>query len=254
MFSTLIRDMLSIGNLSDTHSSYLVENYLNDFEQAFTHETIDPVNNYQTYEFIGDSIVNTCIIRYLYDKYPNLHSKEGVQVLTRMKITIICKNFLAKLATDCGFKKHIKADELHQTNHIKSLLEDTFEAFFGAVSVLVDRHILDGAGFGVCKHLLYHIMDKHPLDYSYETLVDPVTRMKELCDYRKLTIGTKYVFDDATKTFSCSLTYNNVVIGSGKAYKKKQAYNQACETGIQMMKHLFNIYKEVPECYEKLKR
>lgn len=252
--NSLLTSILRRGRALDQPSiDLLVRNHADTFAHVFTHKSIHPTLNYEHYEFVGDSVVNSCVIRYLYDKYPQLHSADGTQVLTRMKITIICREFLARMATDLGMDKFIDCDEYHRTNHMKSICEDVFEAFFGATSILVDRHILDGAGAGVIKHILYDILDQYPIRPSYETLVDSTTRLKELCDATKIQLDAKYERDDETKLFTCFIIYRGATIGTGRSYKKKQAYASAAETAIRTLRQRYGVFKDAPPIYETLK-
>lgn len=170
------------------------------YRRAFTHESVDPVDNYQWLEILGDETLNKCIVWYINDRFPQLHNKEGVKVIARLKINLVSKKHFSEIARRLGFLPYIRCDP--QNNNGKpclemDLLEDTLEAFFGATEMLIDKAVSTGAGYGICFHLVKNLLDPRPISLKYEDLYDAVTRLKELSDANKQLGQIHYI---ATKT------------------------------------------------------
>jgi dsRNA-specific ribonuclease len=92
------------------------------------------------------------------------------------------KNF-SLLAENLGFGDFISCEKEIKEQKGKSLLEDVFEAFFGATEMLLDSMVHPGAGYGVCFKILKSIFDDLPISLKYEDLYDPITRLKETFDF-----------------------------------------------------------------------
>ncbi len=149
------------------------------FHDAFTHPSYAGqlitlsngstyvTQSYQQLEFLGDSIVNTCIVNYLLNKYPD--KDEGF--LSKMKIKLIQTKQLAKFATDIQLDKFIKINSIQQ-NMKMTTLEDVFEAFIGAM--------FKTFGFDYCLDFLSQLLDKyvdlHKLEHTNDNYKDTLMR------------------------------------------------------------------------------
>ena len=188
-FREQIRAVLGMSGLKKKYIDKITDKEgMELYLQAFTHESVDPVQNYQWLEILGDVTLNKCIVWYINSRFPQLHNKEGVKVIARLKINLVSKKNFSEIARRLGFLPFIRCDP--QNNNGKpclevDLLEDTLEAFFGATEILIDQAVSVGAGYGICYHLLKNIMDPEPISLRYEDLYDAVTRLKELSDAHK---------------------------------------------------------------------
>lgn len=109
-----------------------------DFEKyrpVFTHksavrDTGQP--SYERLEFIGDSVINFVVAKYLYDKFPE--ADEGF--LTRVRTKLVSGKFLAGLSEHLGLPRFVVMNRKaiqqgwHNNPRIK---EDLFEAMVGAL-------------------------------------------------------------------------------------------------------------------------
>lgn len=202
-FKDFIISLLKRGNLDDIFCEKLYTENVDVFKCVFTHRTYDPVNNYEYYEFVGDSVINACISEYIIRWDPNIVS---VKYLTRLKHNITSKKQLSEIAHNLGFMEHIrlgkgdikikknrgslyldyitemKIDPIQDETY-RSWLEDCLEAFIGAVSILIDKGSkYTGMGFVVCYNIISSLMEGVHLSLRYEDVFDPTTRYKELCD------------------------------------------------------------------------
>lgn len=107
----------SLLELALTHPSY-----------ALAHKCQDN----QRLEFLGDAVLEICVSRVLYQKYPKL--REGQ--LTRRRASLVCEANLACAARRFGLGSYLKLDrgeELVGGRDNPSILADTMEAVIAAV-------------------------------------------------------------------------------------------------------------------------
>lgn len=182
------------------------------YESVFTHISIDPDNNYEFYEILGDVTLNKCIVWYIKDRFPMLQNALGVKIIARLRINMVSKKNFSIISQKMGFLPYIRADEEHKSTKLSSLLEDVFEAFFGATEFIIDRMISVGSGYGICYQLLKSILDEEYISLKYEDLYDPITRLKETFDYYRPNIPGR----------SCPLIWGNMRIENVKNEENQQ--------------------------------
>ena len=101
-------------------------------EQALTHKSLNPRCNYETLEFMGDSVLGFVITKYIHDKFP--HEEPGF--LTRTRTKIVRGKTLANWARMLGLGPRIRMDEKGMRNNWfnnDNILEDVLEAVVGAI-------------------------------------------------------------------------------------------------------------------------
>jgi ribonuclease-3 len=107
------------------------------FQQAFTHvsltnETQKKISNYETLEFLGDSILDMQACLYIYFNYP--HYSEGQ--MSNLKKSMVREETLAKLSKELGFSSFLKlgtGEKKNQNQQKTSILADVFESFIAAL-------------------------------------------------------------------------------------------------------------------------
>ena len=105
-------------------------------EDAFTHSSYANEHpgrkDYEKLEFLGDAVLELAVSDYLYRHFPRLNEGE----LTRMRSNIVRTEGFSEFAIECGFPEEInlgKGEEKAGARKRKTLLEDVFEAFNGAL-------------------------------------------------------------------------------------------------------------------------
>lgn len=249
---SFIRDMLKRAINEDMVESIL-DNSMDKFVAAFTSKEYNPEENYEFFEQLGDLSINKFIVSYMGKRFPHLRSSNGVGVLASLRILYGSKEKLSSLSEYFGMDKYIKCtlEEKMDKNKFKNVLEDVFEAFFGALEFIIDQKWYEGMGYIFVFKLLENIFDKLDISIEYESLVDAKTRLNELKDEHKLIIkynDTK--LDDGY--FKTELYINNVLAGVGVSNVKKNSQIMAAQEGLKWIKTNLNIEKEVPERYKNL--
>jgi dsRNA-specific ribonuclease len=105
---------------------YLTPSAMKYWEQAFTHESFDISNNYETLELLGDRILESAFSLFLMDKFPDINQHE----LTVLKSHYMSKKFQSQQAQTHRFGEYVRIIG-SSTIHV---YEDLFESFIGALS------------------------------------------------------------------------------------------------------------------------
>lgn len=225
------------------------------YTQVFTHCTADPTHNYEYLEILGDATLNKCVVWYISKRFPQLACPDGVKIIARLKINLISKKTFAEFASRLEWWDYVTADEETKQTKKKKLLEDVFEAFFGATEMLIDSIVYPGYGYAICYRIVASLFNEINISLSYESLYDPITRLKEVFDYFK-EIGTFKFESEKRDGFQHVSLYQvlrqqKILIGFGIASLLDDAKQKACQRGLDNLRSR-NIEKPVPEYYRTL--
>jgi ribonuclease-3 len=101
--------------------------------RALTHPSAGGEDN-QRLEFLGDAVLQYCMSRVLYEKYPSM-SEGG---LTHRRALLVCEAALAKVAGAIGLNNYLimnKSQEQDGGRENPSILADAMEAVLAAVCI-----------------------------------------------------------------------------------------------------------------------
>ena len=209
-------------------------------EQALTHRSYLNENREQnlqsneTYEFLGDSILEFWISDKLFRKFPKF--KEGD--LTNLRALIVCTENLALTSIKIGLGDFLllsKGEERHggRTNH--SILADTFESILGSI-------YLDG-GINPAFEFLEKTLSSSISELSQKKVYkDPKSLFQEIAQSKR-GITPKYQTisesgPDHLKVFEVAVFLNDELIASGSGSSKQKAEEDA---SIKATKILTNL-------------
>ena len=146
---------------------------------AITHRSAGARHN-ERLEFLGDSVLNCCVAKILYDARPD--ADEGA--LSRWRASLVSEAALAKIASDLQVGEHLRlgSGELKSGGYRRaSILADALEALLGAI-------FLDG-GFESSHAAILRLMEGRMASLpEAEVLKDPKTRLQELLQSRGLSL------------------------------------------------------------------
>jgi ribonuclease-3 len=204
--------------------------------------------SYDVLEFSGDSIIRCILTIYLTSRYPD----ENEGFLTRLRSRIEDYVTLPKLATSIGLNKYIiigrYLEVLGYRKYGDKILEDAFEAFFGAI-------IKDTGSFDLCQSLLIKLIEAE-LDFS--DLISTENNFKALLlkHYHKMKwndpeygvipqkAGTKNHYCIYVKGFvqdGDNYIWTNVATGQGST--KKIGQQQAAKAALIYYKIISDDYE-----------
>ncbi|QHR78497.1 RNase III [Lymphocystis disease virus 4] len=186
--------------IEDRYIYVLMSRFDKELTQAFTPPSVDPITNYESLEILGDGVAAYFLPMYFYKSFPQLQNPKGVKAIARLKINYASRRSFSGIAKFLGFWPHIKKPKNLKINQ-KKLLEDVFEAFLGAVCLILDNHFnIEGIGTAVCYNFLKSIFDGMTIEINYKALFDPKTRLKELTDKHKTELGAPEYMHSGNKT------------------------------------------------------
>jgi len=199
---------------------------------SFVNENKDITNqNNERLEFLGDSILNLIISKYLFKKFPK--KREGDLSFLRAKIVdaISCRLFLEKL----DLKKYLllgKGERILKRGK-ENILADLFEAIVGAI-------YLDGGFFKVENFLIENFKED-----IKEIIKKPKVNYKEkLQNYYQIKYQSIPVYSvikekgpDHKKKFEIEVKVDGI-IGIGVGGSKKDAEKQAAKDALRQIKIL----------------
>lgn len=98
--------------------------------QAFVHRSHKSRENNERLEFLGDSVIQLVITKYLYQRYADV--SEGV--MTKRRNRLVCGQVMSDIALSLGLGRYVVLGERSESKRWSSdVLEDAFEALVGVV-------------------------------------------------------------------------------------------------------------------------
>ena len=201
-------------------------------EEAFTHSSYSNehpdagIRDYEKLEFLGDAVLELAVSNYLYRHYPKLNEGE----LTRLRSNIVRTEGFSEFAIECGFQKEIhlgNGEEKAGARSRKTLLEDVFEAFNGAL--YLDQ------GMPAVEHFLhltvYPLIDKGEFDESRDYKTD----LQELLQQNG-PVNIEYAVISESQLpshFEVELKINDEAKTRGEGHNKKAAEQQAAKAALK---------------------
>ncbi len=166
------------------------------------------------------------VSNYLYRHYPKLNEGE----LTRLRSNIVRTEGFSEFAIECGFQKEIhlgNGEEKAGARSRKTLLEDVFEAFNGAL--YLDQ------GMPAVEHFLhltvYPLIDKGEFDDSRDYKTD----LQELLQQNgPVNIEYSVISESQLPShFEVELKINDEAKTRGEGHNKKAAEQQAAKAALK---------------------
>lgn len=263
---------------------YLDANSMTTFIKAITHDSVNPSNpsdNYELLEHLGDGTVNKSTTWYLPRRFPLIAQKgnDGVSIFSRQKNMVTSKPFLAKYCDKIALSKFIRYRELvyefeketgkdereKQIKNIvldRSMKEDVFEAFFGALETVADEkeNMPAGIGYAICYTIITSIYNDEIIPQLKSILVDSKTQLKEIIDRnRKSGDKESYVQDHDQKSVSLELIFtpsyakqttflfgpiSTSITGEQVADTAKKIIEQSlAKQALNMLKNTYGLYR-----------
>lgn len=253
---------LWLFQLAMIHLSYLIRDekfYSNNKTKPYQIQSndIEPLDDiskaiplqkesYERLEFLGDAVLHNILAEYIFNRYDT--QDEGF--MTKLRTKIENGDTLSVLATKIGLNEYVVISRYVEKNGgretNKSILEDSFEAFTGALYL--------EAGFEICKKFIVTLVEK---EIDLALMLHQETNFKEkLLQYfhlRKWSDPVYGMFDVSgpenkkmyTMYVKCKKNVQDEgeVIGIGQNTSKKGGEQMAAKQGLIH----FGLYNEDQE-------
>lgn len=207
------------------------------YQQALLHKSAVKIYNasqsYERLEFIGDSVLNLIVAKYLFETYPT----EDEGFMTKLRTRIVSGTCLSQIARKMGIQNHIRMNEKamrQRWNENKRILEDAFEALIGAI--YLDLGLYYAKTF-VLRQLETHVDESDVmLDTNYKDMLMRYTQTNGM----SLPVYQLREEDgpNHNKVFVMNVCINGNMLGEGIANNKKQAEQNAASKALQCLGEL----------------
>lgn len=193
-------------------------------------------------EWLGDGIIQAVTASYLWQRF----SKQDEGFLTKLRSKLVKTDSLSKLAKYYNFEKHLVISKHIEENcngrNNLHILEDSFEAFIGAM--YVDFGVNNEAtGYGICRKFLIHTyescVDFTDLIMNDDNYKDQLMRFYQKNFNGKFPVYFEESYDEEKKIFNMYVTHplTSKIVGRGRANQKKKAEQFAAKNALQF----FNV-------------
>lgn len=198
-----------------THTSYAYENKLESNEKL---------------EYLGDSILEFVVSKYLY----NNHAKLSEGEMTKVRANVVCEDSLYEIAKRHNFSDflYLGRSEKASKNSKKAILADSVEAVIAAIYLDCD---LEQAEKFIIENLSMYIDEstKHVGDKDYKTVLQERLQIhgEVIIKYNVI----KELGPDHEKIFVVEVLCNNQKLAEGMGRNKKQAEMDAAKNALNNM-------------------
>ena len=214
-------NQLQVGNIellvtALTHPSYAQE-------QGMT-------ENNQRLEFLGDSVLNMVVAKYLYISFPD--QPEGV--LTKIRAKVVCERYLAKFARALRMGEFLilgRGEENSGGRERSSILADAVEAVIGAL--FLDQ------GLTYTESFILHNMKTEIDSVADGGFYDFKSRLQELVQGSSRDNVSYDIIKESgpahDRTFVAGVYFQSRLLASGEGKTKKEAEQKAAEQALKEM-------------------
>ena len=276
-FSALLKPLLfrllekRSGMTVESINLYLTDENLKQFNKAFTHESFDPINNYEYLETLGDITLNKCVIWYFHRRFSNLKNMQRAKkIMTNLKTKNVARDKFSELAKRLQFQNYIryKSTEDPKKQFRKSIMDhnmlsDVFEAVMGTLEDVIDTtEKIPCIGATPVYNIVASLLDQDEFSIDIATVAEPKTQLMQGFKMRNwqdvvfkdrrteevtgngMTANVFYV--STTLTFPHPDTGKNVtmVIPEQRGFKKIDAQKMVARIALDKLKNEFNIIFE----------
>lgn len=181
-------------------------------------------------EFLGDAVINVLVTEYLFRQFP--YKEEGE--LTMIRSALVRTSALASIAEGLGMEQCICRAENRKISDPRTLrrkiLEDTFEAFVGALAI--------DQGYGACRVFLKKVMLPRIKRLLQKSLNSPKNLLQERSN-KKEQVNPVYrviqlVQSGKDQEFHVQVKIRGKVITEGRGLTKKDAEEHAAELALRV--------------------
>lgn len=202
-----------------THSSYVNE-----------HKELGLKDN-ERLEFLGDAVLELTVSDYLYRKFPDL--PEGQ--LTRMRAATVQTRAFSAFSKEAHFDQYIKlgkGEENAGARQRKTLLEDLFEAFNGALYLDQGRE----ANIKFAEQIIFPKIDAG----HFSAAMDHKTALQEFVQQDGEVEISYHLLSESgpahDRQFQVDVTVDDQVLGTGFGKNKKAAEQAAANDALLKLK------------------
>lgn len=226
-----------------THKSYVViTNPEIEYDQLTGCVDLQPESN-ERLEYLGDAVLGSITSSYLFHRY----QKQQEGFLTKIKTKLVRTNMLAKFSIYLGLDKHVliskHVEDMCDGRTNERILEDTFEAFVGALFEDVYQNELSryGVAMQLCSDFVINLIE-NTIDFRQLIAINDNYKEQLLQFYHKHWTGKHPIYHEINvegptnkKIYTMGVNHpiTGHLIGQGIGRKKTQAEQIASQQALQ---------------------
>ncbi|AZQ20944.1 ribonuclease III [Pompano iridovirus] len=219
MFKAFIVDFILVRccEMDRTFAQTMYDKNTQVFHSVFTHSKAHPVNNYEWYEKLGDAIIASVMPQYYMERFPKLaHDPSAIvaRTVSQLAITYQSGTTMSTIAQKMGFLKWVVAhrDGAAPASYKEQqrLLEDTFEAMVGAISITMD----DATGVKCSGHIACYRFLKYAyglINMTLDGLIDNKSMLKELIDMHSSVLDS-FTFEYTNNVMTLTVAHGKYTV------------------------------------------
>jgi ribonuclease-3 len=202
------------------------------YETAFTQKSAvgpDRPQSYERLEFVGDSVLNFVIAKFLYDSFQD--KDEGF--LTKLRTKLVSGKFLSMVAWRLGLHEFVIMNQKGLSrgwNANLSILEDVFEALIGAL--YLDLGIVVARDFIMNIVRTYADLNDILVDTNHK---DRLAKYLKKMEMDPVGFETLHETGGANAAFVVSVSSGTRVLATGEGKTKKDAEQAASKNALVML-------------------
>jgi len=199
---------------------------LNLYIQAFTHKSKSPEFNNERLEYLGDTVLSSIVVSYLFKKYPN--SDEGF--LTKMRSKIVKRKSLNQIGDKMGLD--VLLSEYNNTRLSRSMLGNAVEALVGAIYV---EKGYNSTKKYVINNILRRYLDIHELEVTDDNFKSQLLEWSQKNGHTvAYKVLARYKFEKRDR-FKVAVLVDGEKVGTADDFNKKSAEQIASERALSQL-------------------
>lgn len=264
-FKDLIQNILYEGKATEKMANrYTSPEAMKLWAQAFTHQSYDPVNNYERFEFIGDRLINQIIAQWVFDTYPTM---VNIEWLNNIESYLKQTKFFSRLAYNNGLYKFVRTSsefyeaeiapipDHNNNDEYMKILEDLMESWIGCLYTIIHNLYKDDQisyYYIISVNIGFYLLEKEDFEITHELVFPKKSQLKELYDKLGLKDFWKraFIYNDKTKEatvwFKGPDDKKSIIIGYSTGFLKKPIEEDAALQAIRYIKNRFKIKPRAP--------
>jgi ribonuclease III len=183
-YKDLFSKVLTLGKVNPVAIPTIVDNNIKQFRQAFVDSSIDPVNNYEVFEFVGDAILGSVITDYIYK-----NSKiKTVKWMSKLKLYLISRKVFADFSKELELENFIIIDQAKKQKMFgiekekNKFYTDIFESLVFVISDVIEKETnLIGPKYTVIYNFISVFLDRLDINSLTQTdIIDAKSMLNDL--------------------------------------------------------------------------
>ena len=196
---------------------------------AHPHWAPDRASSYERLEFLGDSVLDLAVARYLFERYPEFSEGRMTKILAYVRSRASCAAVARELELDRRLLEHgsqVGGEEAEKLSRNRNVLAAVVEA---ALAALLLEHGFEGIEHPVIEAFSGRIA------YAAEHHVDFKTELQEVLARGRRSVAYRVLSAEGPpheRRFTCAALVDGERVGVGSGRTKKEAEQEAAREAL----------------------